>query len=103
MLGDALGFLGVARGEDPAQMKFHGYPDIFLESGPIRKALERYLDWMGCEHSLLAPLLFMWWVQQLQDWAPLQLYHPEWRRLRVFPVIARWAQALDRELATSAR
>lgn len=82
-----------ARGEDPGLVKFHGYPFIFLEE-PLREALHRYLERMGIGRELLLPLLFMWWIRQLKDWAPLLLYHPDWRRLRVFPVMERWDRLL---------
>lgn len=83
-----------AHGEDPHQTKFHGYPFIFLEE-PLLSVLHRYLDRLRVSWDLLLPLLFMWWVRQLSDWAPLLLYHPDWRRLRVFPVIERWSRVLE--------
>ena len=37
----------------------------------------------------------MWWVKQLQDWQEDMLYHPEWRRLRVLPLIERLDELLS--------
>jgi SAM-dependent methyltransferase/aminoglycoside phosphotransferase (APT) family kinase protein len=83
-----------ARGEDPAATRFHGYPGIFIEPR-LRALLDEYMTRMQLDPELLNPLLFLWWVKQLQDWAPLHLYNPEWRRLRVFPVIERWQALLS--------
>jgi ubiquinone/menaquinone biosynthesis C-methylase UbiE len=77
-----------SRGDDPAQVKFHGYPHIFLGE-PLRNALNRYLDRLEMDRAWLMPLLFMWWIRQLQDWAAFHLYNPEWRRRRLFPVMDR--------------
>ena len=77
-----------ARGENPDAVKFHGYPGVFME-GALRDELSAYLDRLGIDGSLRSPLLFMWWVKQLQDWREDMLYHPEWRRLRVLPLIDR--------------
>lgn len=78
-----------ARGEDPAHLRFHGYPEAYLH-GSLAPMLSGYLDRMQIDRHLLPPLLFMWWIRQMHDWAPLLLYYPDWRRLRVLPLVERW-------------
>lgn len=84
-----------AEGKDPAQVRFHGYPEIFVD-GYLREMLYRYLDKLNLDRDFLLPLLFMWWIKQLTDWAPLNLYHPHWRKWRVFPIIERWETILSK-------
>jgi hypothetical protein len=76
-------------GEDPAQVKFPGYPFVFLKD-PLQGWLFRYRERVGLDRRLVLPLLFMWWLKQLQDWAPLHRHNPAWRRLRLVAVMARW-------------
>ena len=90
------------RGEDPEMVKFHGYPQVFMD-GALRDGLSQYMRRLDLDDSLQHPLLFMWWVKQLQDWQQDMLYHPEWRRLRVFPVMERLKQLLDAMRPVGAR
>lgn len=76
------------RGEDTNAIRFHGYPQDFT-GDPLRPELIKYVEKLGIDERLLNPLLFMWWVKQLRDWEHIFLYHPEWRRLRVYPLIER--------------
>ena len=91
-----------ARGEDPDAVKFHGYPGVFME-GELRDELSAYLERLDIDGSLRNPLLFMWWVKQLQDWREDMLYYPEWRRLRVLPLIERLEQLVSAMQPVGAR
>jgi len=102
---DAVTFLGCAfrpdvtaalraRGIDPAGVKFPGYPEMFLD-GPVAALWADHLDRLGLNQAWREPLVFMWWVRQLTDAAPLMLHHPGWRRLRVFPVMERWDRLFE--------
>ena len=71
--------------------------------GALRDGLSQYMRRLDLDDSLQHPLLFMWWVKQLQDWQQDMLYHPEWRRLRVFPVMERLKQLLDAMRPVGAR
>ena len=77
-----------ARGEDPESVRIHGYPDLFMK-GTMNEHLARYMAALGLDDSLIEPLLFMWWVKHLQDWLPIELYNPKWRRQRLYPVMDR--------------
>lgn len=78
-----------SRGEQSTAVKFHGYPEMFSE-GPAHDWLLRYFRLFDMDIKLMEPFVFLWWVKKLQLWASLRLYDPNWRRLRVFPIIQRW-------------
>lgn len=85
----------IKNGKDPESIKFHGYPESF--AGPEHEGrIMEYLSAMGLGEELFLPIMFMWWVMQLEDWRSVHLFNPEWRRLRVFPIIDRW-KALFKE------
>jgi 2-polyprenyl-3-methyl-5-hydroxy-6-metoxy-1,4-benzoquinol methylase len=88
-----------ARGENPSDVRFYGYPEAFLGDQPLG-LMHAYMDRMQIDRELLPPLLFMWWIRQMHDWAALLQYYPDWRRLRVFPVIDRWNAVLGHSYAT---
>ena len=75
-------------GVETSNVKYHGYPDIFI-TGKSKSYLDKYMNALDLDHQLFKPLLFMWWVKQLDDWKSLHLYHPEWRKYKVFPLIER--------------
>jgi hypothetical protein len=83
------------RGEDPAHARYYGYPEAFLQQ-PLLGLMHSHLDRMRIDRELLLPLLFMWWIRRMHDWAPLLLYYPDWRRLRVLPILERWKTVLAR-------
>ena len=82
-------------GLNPADYKFHGYPHLFVNSD-FGARIEDYFKRMGLEKRLILPLLFMWWVKQLDDWRELRLFDPEWRRRRLFPIIEKWKDLFDK-------
>ncbi len=82
-------------GLDTERFKFHGYPNLFIDSG-YSAQISRYLERMNLDEKLFLPLFFMWWVKQLDDWRELCLFNPEWRRLRVFPIIEHWKKIFDK-------
>ena len=76
------------RGENPDKIKIHGYPEIFMD-GLLNTFLVRYLDHLDMDSSILEPLLFMWWIKHMQDWKKQLIYNPEWRKMRLYPVMER--------------
>ena len=82
------------RGIDPSQVAFHGYPDLFFESR-FQDWMLRYIDNINVERRYYRPLLFMWWVNHLNDYAEMYRFHPEWKSRRVKAICQRWQSLLE--------
>lgn len=75
-------------GINASNIKFHGYPAIFI-NGAARNWLLQYFKRFNINEGMVKPFVFIWWLKKLQLWAPLRLYDPTWRRFRIFPIIER--------------
>ena len=83
----------ILNGEDLKNVKYLGYPEIFIYD-ENRAYLENYLLQIKLDRSFINPLIILWWLKQMKDWRPLYQYNPEWKEYKLFPILERIKQVL---------